>query len=645
MNPLTLLLLGAALYTPLSGLAEETEPAAATLVTTLEELGYPDGLTFDGSTQPSERTLLFHLPKGMSVNSATLRIVYRGSPQLGSGASLIAVINEQPPQMIEVKADKQTREWQIPVPASELAGGQLKVALSSNIPVDYDTIIDGEPQNGFVHVASETDLTSSVAGVPGSLRDAWLTLPDDVVVTIPRGALNETAFRATLDWVTLLQRSRHTVRITTLPELGDLVIAPEADIVAALAYLTGQPAESRTLWSKKGNNIGLVGFKGKAFIAVTQPYADAARFASSWQELSQSSYIETTPLTVDGGDVETIPLDVRGLSTAPALLGHKLQWRATLTPWNLPPGTRPVSTTLKMKVPHTEPQETFRLFIYLNDKMVVSERFSGDGLNREIVVPFDDVPRADSYRLRLVVRDSGVRDGSQPTILYPFLISPQSHATLERASQTPEGFSSVPSSLGHGFDLYVPREYLGTAPRYLARIGQLLAGFVVPSTEYKIVMLEPGQIPAPHRSFIVAGDTPPAGATLPVRFDEGKVQLINSRGERLIEERRLRSASVVQLIDSDDAIGLWFHPGEHEKLPVIDANILGSDDVAVYEPDQLALSMNSHHKDLVRPQYLESPRWHERLYNQRVMWLQFGWGLLTIVVVYLYLKSRQHRNG
>jgi hypothetical protein len=644
MNPLTLLLLGAALYTPLSGLAAETEPAAITLATTLEELGYPDGQTFDGSSQPSERTLLFLLPKEMGVKSATLRIVYRGSPQLGHGASLKAVINDQPPQMMEVMGDKQTREWRIPVPASDLMGGQLKVTLSSNIPVDYDNIIDGEPQSGFVHVASETELTISVEGVPGSLRDAWLTLPDDVVVSIPRGVLNETVFRTTLDWVALLQRTRHTVRITTLPELGHLVIAPEADIAAAMAYLSGQPAESHTLWSKKGNNTGLVGFKGKSFIAVTPPYADAARFASSWQELPQSSYIKTAPLTADGGDGETIQLDVRGLSTVPALLGHKLQWRATLTPWNLPPGTRPKSATFRLMVPNTEPQETFRLFIYLNDKMVVSERFSGDGVNREIAVPFDAIPRADSYRLRLVVRDSGERDGSRPTSLYPFLITPQSHATLESASQTPEGFSSVPASLGHGFDLYVPREYLETAPRYLASIGQLLAGFVVPSTEYKIVVLEPGHIPAPRRSFIIAGDTPPAGATLPVRFDEGKVQLINSRGERLIGERRLRSASVVQLIDSDDVIGLWFHPGEQKGLPLIDANILGSDDVAVYE-DQLALSMNSHHKDLVRPQYLESPRWYERLYNQRVMWLQFGWVLLTIGVAYLYLKSRQHRNG
>src|SRR5512145_2236650 len=108
--------------------------------------------------------------------------------------------------------------------------------------------------------------------------------------------------------------------------------------------------------------------------------------------------------------------------------------------------------------------------------MVVSVRFSGDGVNREIVVPFDAVPRADSYRLRLVVRDSGGRDGSRPTSLYPFLITPQSHATLGRASHTPAGFSSVPSTLGRGFDLYVPPEYLEKAPRYLARIGQLLAG-------------------------------------------------------------------------------------------------------------------------------------------------------------------------
>lgn len=644
MIPLTLLLLSVALYTPRVGLAAEREPTTPTLTTTLEELGYPNGLSFDGSSQPSERTLLFHLPKEIRVKSATLRIVYRGSQRLGRGASLSAAINEQPPQTMELMADKQTHEWLVPVAASDLDDGQVKVTLSGHIPVDYDHIINGEPQSGFVHVASATKLVSALEGEPTSLRDAWLTLPKEAVVSVPRGTLSETTFRAALEWVTLLQRNHHHVRITTLPDFGHLVIAPEADILAAMAYISGQPAAAR-LWGKKKSNVGLVDFRGKTFIAATPPYADAARFASGWQELSQQALLETSPLTAPAWSVETIPLDVRGLSTTPALLVHKLQWSATLTPWNLPPGMRPTSAIVQLKLPNSEPKEMFRLYVYLNEKMVGSERFGSDGTTRELVVPFNAVPHAEVYQLRIVVRGGGESDGKRPKRQYPFRMTSQSIVSLERASPRLEGFSSAPTSLGHGFDLYVPREYLASAPRYLASIGQLLAGFVVPSTSYKMVVLEPGHAAVPRRSFIVAGDTPPVEASLPVHFDEGKVQLVNYRGERLIEERRLRSASVVQLIETNGLVGLWFLPGETAGLPAIDTNMLGSDDVAVYEPDQLTLSMNSQHKDLVRPQYLENPRWHERLYKQRVLWLQVGWILLTIGIIYLYLKSRQHRNG
>lgn len=645
MKSLIALLLSAVLFVPLPGRTANTVPAPTVLATTVDALGYPSGLTFDATSLPRERALLFLLPREMPVKGAELRLVYRGSPLLTREASLSIAFNEQPPQSLMLSADDVTREWLLPVPADELGGGQLKVTVRGNIPVDYGTIIQGEPQSGMVHILPQTSLVSQVAGAPQTLRDAWLTLPEEVVVTVPHGTLDETTFRAALDWVTLLQRQHHTVRISTLPELGHLVIAPEAEIIAAMTELSPQTAVATLYQGKRGSNIGVVRVGAKSFIAVTKPYADAQRFATTWTELAQPLHLDSTPYSTGKALPSRLPMEILGLSTEQALLGHKLQWSAAITPWNTPPGMRPESATLYLLMPKTEAQRRFRLFVYLNGKMVMSKRFAGDGEQREIFVPFASVPDSNSYHLRMVVRTDGAKDANKPVQMYPIRVTAQSHILLKRAQRRTTGFAALPSALGAGFDLYVPGNYLAATRRYLPMVGRLLVGFSVMPADYKLIVLEPGQQPAPWRSFIVVGEQPPQGAEPPLTFHEGKVRLVDYRGESLFNETQLHLNSIIQQVEANGISGLWFHPGEITGMPAIDADRLGNDDLAIFEPHHLALSIDSHQEDLVRLQYLEHPRWYERLYEQRMLWLQLAWLLLTAGVGYLYVKSRQHRNG
>jgi len=643
MKLLILLMLSATFLFPMFSVAEENNPVGSTLTTSLVELGYPSGISFEGDALPNEQTLLFHLPRGMNVRAATLRIVYRGSSQLGQHALLSVAINDLPPQTKEV-ADDVTREWFLHVPPSELGGGQLKVALRSSIHPDYDHCIDGEPQSGVIHVSANSELVSHLDGVPESLYDAWLTLPEQVVVTVPKGVLSEATFRTALDWITLLQRQHHSVRVTTLPDLGNLVIAPEHLILSTMAHVGGQAWGSRHLWERINSNVGVVNFRGHTFIAATPPYADVQHFASHWQELSNTALIETGRSAAGDRPDSDLPLDQLGLSTVPALLGHKLQCSATITPWNLPPGMRPVSATIHLLLPRTEEKKLFRIYIYLNDMMIRSTRYQGDGSEKEIAISFGSVPRSDTYHLRVDVRDDGKADNIKPSNFYPMQITSQSRVTLRDTSSMPEGFSSVPTALGQGFDLYIPRDYLAEAPRYLPLLGQLLVGFVVAPTEFDLKVIAPGDIPALQRNFIVAGNAPPGEVPLPVHFDQGKVELVDHHDQPLINERHLLQDSVVQLVKSGGIAGLWFRTGEADELPAIDVNKLGGDDVAVYSPDHLILSIDSHQEELVRATYLDAPRWYERLYNQRLLWLLIAWVVLTMSIIYLYAKSKEHRS-
>lgn len=644
----TLLLAWLALPGPLLPLAAApaTPPSApATLTTTLAELGYSGGFVFDGVSLPAERTLLFRLPSAMPITAATLRLRYHGSAHLDPTASLRVVINDLPAQEQSLVPDPAAREWLLPIPQEFLDDGQLKVTVRGNLPLTYPRRREGEPQRGGVHVSEESGLVSHQKGWPGSLRDAWLTLPEEVVVTIPVGRLDEATFKAALDWVTLLQRHHHTVRITTLPQLGHLVIAPEVDVLIAMARAGHLPVPERSLWNSSGNNIGVVSVQGRSFIAATPPYPDPQRFHARWEELSGPLAISSEPIAPPHPPPAVLPLDGFGLSTAGALLGDTLQWSATITPRQLPPGTRPDAAAIHFALPTDPSRRKVRIFIYLNDTMIRSELLAADGTEQELAISFRSVPRRDTYRLRVVAREAGKGDALLPAAPMPIRITSQSHLTLRSETRPVAGLSSMPTALGDGFDLYVPRAYLSSADRYLPLLGRLLSGFAPPQTPYRILVLNPGRRPSPQRNYLVANDAPLGEVPPPLRFDAGKVRLVDPHGATLIGEQQLRQTSVLQLVRQAAVVGLWLRPGDVGGAPLIDADRLGRDDVALYDADHLLLSIDSHQEDLVYADYLDAPPWHERLYRQRFWWLLLAWALLTAGVYYLYLKSRQHRNG
>ncbi|HEY0722301.1 MAG TPA: cellulose biosynthesis cyclic di-GMP-binding regulatory protein BcsB [Gammaproteobacteria bacterium] len=616
------------------------------LVTTVAELGYPSGFSFDDSSLPDARIMVIPLPHDTRIDSAALHLVYRASPLLDPRATLRIAINDRPLAELSLIPDDTPRELQIPIPpVALLAGGRLKVTVLGNVPTSYGRCVDGQPVSGVIHIYPESRLITYQDGPAFSLRDAWQALPGQVTISLPDGPLDEAMFRAALNWVVLLQRHHRQVRLTTLPELGELVIASAHEIRTTLAPDAGKSVDDTPLWSDEGANVGVVWFKGRQFIAATPPYADAEQFALRWQDLVAPAQITTAPPRQNEERGNRIALAALGLYTGPALLGHKLQWSATITPWRLPPGMRPETAHLKVVLPRSEAQQTFRLYAYLNDMLVKGERLRGDGSEYSLAIPFDQVRRSEVYNLRLVARDDSGNDCRAPGQHYPIELSPESHLTLQPETLAQSGFVSLPSVLGAGFDLYLPRAWLAEARQRLPMLGQLLAGFVVPPADYRLLFFDTSVPPPPARSFIVAAENPPGEVDPALRFDQGSVELIAHQGETLIDDRRLRQSSILQMIHIDDATGLWIHPGEIGTLPVIDANRLGDNDVAVYERDHLALTIDSRQEDLVRPRYPEAPRWYERLHAQRFVWLLVAWLVLTLGIIYLHAKSRQHRNS
>jgi hypothetical protein len=621
------------------GAAESTAGVGEGDVTTsLSQLSYPNGITFDDSTLPQEHTLSFPLPLDTAVENPILRLVYRGTTTLTSTAALEVSIGNGAAKKLAVPNDGDSHVWQIPLDSSALRSPLLKVKLRGVIPVAYDHCVDMKPDSGQIHIAATSAMSLTYKSTPTSPRDAWLLLPKQVTISVPAGTLDQALFRTALEWTTLLERQHHSVRIARLPELGQLVIAPASEIATALGMEPSTP-----LWSDQSANIGLIAGQTRPVIALTEPYANAQRFLVRWRELKEPAFLENqAPPQVKMP--AQIALATVGIPGTQAWMGHKLGWNGQITPWNLPPATRPLTANLQVELPDMGAADPLRLYAYLDGRLVSTALVASTEPKTVIKVPFDVLHKDNTYRLRIVLRKIAGSDCQEPQGMVPVKMDSNSRIVVQDDPDSPEMFYGMPTALGRGFDLYLPRSYLSKAESILPDLGHLLAGFSVPPDNYLLILYDDAPHLEPYRLFIAMGDRLPADSDAPLHFDQGKTRVVDQNNTALLSEQQLEKMSTIQMVTINNVNGLWLHSGKVPGLPELNALQLGASDLAIFDPDHLVLTLNSHEEDLARIQYIDSPRWFDRLYKQRLIWLGVAWLLLTAGILYLHIKSRQHRR-
>ncbi len=149
---------------------------------------------------------------------------------------------------------------------------------------------------------------------------------------------------------------------------------------------------------------------------------------------------------------------------------------------------------------------------------------------------------------------------------------------------------------------------------------------------------------SPGGPFILLGDAELAVAEAGVRFDRGRIQVLNRKGETQLDVDRLPYLTISQLVRAGNSHGLWILTREGAPEPVQRPLLLENNAVAFSDDRGVLLTLNPEHWEVSHIDYPDYQRWFDHLGRYRFWLLALGWLLLTLLLLHLYGKARQHRK-
>jgi hypothetical protein len=226
---------------------------------------------------------------------------------------------------------------------------------------------------------------------------------------------------------------------------------------------------------------------------------------------------------------------------------------------------------------------------------------------------------------------------------YPAEILGSSSISLSSAGSVAEDFSDLATQWANGLEVLVP---VSTATRPLMVLGMLADVVSALSKETAPIVvkyIDANAAPAPAAPFIAISNLPPVGATQRVRFDRGRVAVVDRAGRTRLDIGGLTTGAVAQIVTSDKRPGLWIKPLTRDgSLPVTPAVYLDRGDVAFLDKTGVALAISTERDTLLRASYPDQGSWLTIAERFR-SWIIGGlWGFATIV--FLFVLQRIYRR-
>ncbi|MBN4077004.1 cellulose biosynthesis cyclic di-GMP-binding regulatory protein BcsB [Mariprofundus ferrooxydans] len=646
-------------------LAEPAVPAMdsnySTRKTSLKDIGLPKGILFEGALGVHSKTFYFPAPLDSLITHGSFRLLFRASPNLLALADVRIAINDIPYKQINIPSDGGMHAVDVQLPSTAFKGGLVKVTVNSGLPLTENRCFDARLSDVFLHIFPESSLSIAYRSVEKSIRDAWRMLPHNVTISLSAGRLGEGQFASALAMMSLLVDSGKEVKITRLPEMGDIIIAPKSvvePLVRKLNMEAKQPEMNESL--NHVSNLALAHFSNRTAIVVLDPYDVQPIYLldDSWAMLAASDHYRIsrpdnifTHVEMTGTEGESgyfsLPLSKLGMDISTKSITTEVSWQTVINPFDLPVGTQPEFINLNIVAPvRWENDPTYELYVFLNDILVKSARLDNSGAKQHFTVNLPSEYQRQYNFIRIVVQHdvvSGNCEGILPTDFVQ--ITPDTALVVkESSSDTPEKFSDLAKYFLGGFDTYMESEYLDQPEQILHLMSRLAADFPLMINHAQLHFVASGSAIQPKGPFVAMGRfTLGDDIEAPVRFDQGRVKIVAPNGESYFDVDQLDKVTIAQVVRAPNGYGLWVTPSNADDLSKIEHLKLAEDDVAFIDSYGVVKTLDSSEPTLAEVYYPDVEDWFDVLGKYRFWLMVLLWFLLTLIVVYLYRMSRMNK--
>lgn len=630
----------------------------------LGDIGYKDGVIFEGAETIHEVKLNFPLPSDTTMENANIHLKYRVSPLLNDLANLQLSVDNYPLEQVRLNSQGVDQILIAEIPKRFLRNGNIQLTVRAALPISEDRCLDTRVNGSNLHIDPDSTFTLHYSGEIGSLRDAWTLMPNQVVMSIPDREFNPAEFNAAWELLDNLKRQGKEVKIVTFPEIGHVVVAKHAELEQflqqELVELEHKDSNSYSLNEDiNSSSMALVTSPVRSLIAILDPQQTGALqlMNNPWRKLGVSGHYRTSSIDYADnfsglGSVPSVDntLELKlidlGADTSTRYVRSNLKWNMVLDPFRIPAGTRPDYMFLNIIAPPPPGKPPFELYVYLNDIMIHATRLENGHTKQEISVPLPQNYQEPYNRIQIQIQNTDPQGDCRADLAaFPVQILPDSSIIVKRDLSSPKYFSELPVYFADDFDVYLPTNYLQTPMAALPYVSALTARLPVPFKTRAAQFSQTGDLISPERPFIAIGDLNLDSVESPVKFDQGEIEIIDRNNNPLLKVDELPNVTIAQIVSSKQQKGLWLRSTNKGSFPDVQKLFLNHDDVAFADHSGLLFTMNSQQPTLATTYYPEARDWLALLGKYRFWLFVIGWLALTLIVVYLFRRARQHRDG
>ena len=642
---------------PVAAAAPPPKPSGLVAAVTLGDIGFINGLHF--ANLGGHRELYMPIPDDADVTATTLTLVVDDFAAHEAKRNLIVQINDRTVTAIALDGQGRGRTLQVPLGGARPKDGYLKLAFLYSGAATPDHCIDVRYVGDSVTVRPQTAVDIQI-GAAGHLDVATTAalMPRDVAVMLPHRHLAETEMAAAITVARALYSSgrrvtfyegydavadiakgddaghwtRGIILIGTLADVGGVVDSPVATVAGDLhgfgmidaVRVHGQPA----LAVADAASVRAARLFGTPLLAATRG-------------LSAASVGQVSPIDLP---TDRVTFDQLGVPPAEVEVFGRADLGAILDTRRLPAGTRPTRLSLDVMVAPDGAGAKAVVSAFVNERLVGSSVAATDGPTH-LDLPLPNGLVGTVANLRIVVeRDIAQGDCRFGPQGYPAQILGSSSLTLGQASGTAHDFADLTARFVHGVDVLLPATAADQPARVLGIVSQAANQLSPDTAPLNVSYIATGSAPVPEGPFIAVSELPPSGANPRVRFDRGRVAVIDQSGHTLLDLGGFNGGAVAQVLQDGEMSGLWIKPLSSDgRAPSPPELHLDHGDVAFIDDKGVALAMSTERGTLVKISYPDQVSWLTVADRFR-SWIIGGLWLLGTAVLLLALQRLFRRR-
>jgi hypothetical protein len=634
---------------------EPARPGGLLSTVSLADIGFLTGLRF--ANLGGRRDVFVPLPQA-DVTSSELVLVFDDISAHEARRSLEVLVNDRTALALVLDGRSMGRSVRVPLSKIKAREGFLKLSFLYSGAATQDRCIDvryvGDSLTIRPETAVEIDVGSNIAL---DVATTAALMPREVTIVLPGRRLAVADIATALTVARALAASgrdvnfhhgyagvqnivdaserrrwiRGIVVIGTLDDAAGLLDAPVMTIAGPAPTL---------------GTLAAIRVAGAPALLVS----DISAVRAGRLLASPSLGVTRGVTAASVGDTLSLPLptdrvtfEQLGVAPSQADVFGRADLTVAIDTRRLPTNTRAARILLDLMVAPDGAGEKAVVSGYVNDRLLGSTvAATGEPTHLDLALP--DGLVGTSANIRAVVqRRSAQGDCRFEPQGYPAQILGSSSVVLAPADARADDFADLAPRWAGGVEVLLPAAIADQPTPTLGLVAAVLSALSPEGAPVAVTLTARNAAPTPSAAFLAVSERPPEGATPQVRFDRGRVTVVDRSGRTLLDVGGFEAGAVAQVVTVNENPGLWIKPlaGE-DALPVPRDLKLERGDVAFLDTSGVALAMSTERDTLIQISYPDQVSWLTVAERFRSWIVASLWLLAT--VAFLFVLQRMFRR-